>query len=936
MRSLRQFGVRRRLTFLAIFAAALSAVVFVAGAQAVHDNGPFQLDGDALSSTTTTAATEDWDAVCPASHAPGAASCLGGTSASSSFFSDAGNRVFTGGGSKDDLDISSWQNTVGGSPDKDDLLHGFAARYGDILYFGADRYANNGNSQMGIWFLQDHVAPVTSGPNDGTFAGAHVDGDLLMVSDFTQGGAIPAVSLYRWNGPGGSIPGQGAIDGTLDLVSGTGPDCLAVPAGQQDDFCATVNGAVTPSPWAFDPKSGPSGWFQPGELFEGGIDLSALNLENECFPSVMLETRSSSSTNATLQDYVAGSLELCDAAISIGSDSVSEVGTNQTINVHVSKTIGGKTTGAQGVHPSVTLTASDGAVVANPIDGCATVGTDANGDCSVTFTSNSGGLVTGDANADVVIGASTFHVATAASTVKRFVDASVAVSPLNAVNNVGDPHTFTATVQQDDGFDAGAPGDGATGFGPAPAGTTVTLSLLNNTAGAAFVGGVSTCTTDPSGACSIQINGTTAGSVSVHAATTFAVGGVNLTRETGTGGPNGADGVKTYVAAPGPVATPHISITQTPNTQSIASGSTATFTIVVTNDGNTALSAVEVLDPAAPDCARAVGPLAAGAQATYTCTVQNVTAAFTNTATANGTPPAGPVVTANAAVNVLVTAPVVPPTTPPTVDPPADNPPPTVVVTHPEISIVKDPKTQTIAKGATAAFSVTVTNTGDTALLDVAVSDPVTPDCARTIGMLAPGASVTYTCSRSAVVADFDSVIVATGTSPAGVDVTASDSVHVSVTDPLPPPPAAATHPAISIIKNPKSQSIAVGGTAVFTITVRNTGDVELTKVTVTDVLTPSCSRTIGTLAAGGSVTYTCTKANVRASFDNVAVASGVAGQVTVSALDTAPVKVMALRPPVKHVQKHVTKHPQQKVKHVKPKVHKPKVISHLKPKTTG
>ena len=233
MRSLRQFGVRRRLTFLAIFAAALSAVVFVAGAQAVHDNGPFQLDGDALSSTTTTAATEDWDAVCPASHAPGAASCLGGTSASSSFFSDAGNRVFTGGGSKDDLDISSWQNTVGGSPDKDDLLHGFAARYGDILYFGADRYANNGNSQMGIWFLQDHVAPVTSGPNDGTFAGAHVDGDLLMVSDFTQGGAIPAVSLYRWNGPGGSIPGQGAIDGTLDLVSGTGPDCLAVPAGQQ-------------------------------------------------------------------------------------------------------------------------------------------------------------------------------------------------------------------------------------------------------------------------------------------------------------------------------------------------------------------------------------------------------------------------------------------------------------------------------------------------------------------------------------------------------------------------------------------------------------------------------------------------------------------------------------------------------------------------------
>src|SRR5262249_2886289 len=164
----------------------------------------------------------------------------------------------------------------------------------------------------------------------------------------TKGGAVSAVSLYQWNGPGGSIPGSGAIDGTLDLISGTGPDCLGVPAGQHDDFCATANTAVQQSPWAFDPKSGASGWFQPGELFEGGIDLSALNLENECFPSVMLETRASASTNATLQDYVAGSLELCDAAISIGSDSVSEVGTTQTITVHVSKTIGGKTAGRPG------------------------------------------------------------------------------------------------------------------------------------------------------------------------------------------------------------------------------------------------------------------------------------------------------------------------------------------------------------------------------------------------------------------------------------------------------------------------------------------------------------------------------------------------------------------------------------------------------------
>src|SRR6185369_11549390 len=106
---------------------------------------------------------------------------------------------------------------------------------------------------------------------------------------------------------------------------------------------------------------------------------------------------------------------------------------------------------------------------------------------------------------------------------------------------------ITATVQQDDGIPAGAPGDAVTGFGPAPNGTTVTFSLLNNTAGATFVGGVSTCTTT-GGTCSVQINTNTPGAVDIHATTTFSVGGVSLTRSTGSGGLNSADAHKVYVA----------------------------------------------------------------------------------------------------------------------------------------------------------------------------------------------------------------------------------------------------------------------------------------------------------------------------------------------------------------------------------------------------
>jgi hypothetical protein len=74
-------------------------------------------------------------------------------------------------------------------------------------------------------------------------------------------------------------------------------------------------------------------------------------------------------------------------------------------------------------------------------------------------------------------------------------------------------------------------------------------------------------------------------------------------------------------------------------------------------------------------------------------------------------------------------------------------------------------------------------------------------------------------------------------------------------------------------------------------------------------------------MAPGATVTYTCSRPNVRGNFDNVATATGTPPSgPNVSASDTAPVKARALTPPKKKV--------------VKKK--KPKVISHKKPKATG
>ena len=62
-------------------------------------------------------------------------------------------------------------------------------------------------------------------------------------------------------------------------------------------------------------------------------------------------------------------------------------------------------------------------------------------------------------------------------------------------------------------------------------------------------------------------------------------------------------------------------------------------------------------------------------------------------------------------------------------------------------------------------------------------------------------------------------------------------------------------------------------------------------------------------------MSYTCKRANVQASFNNVAVATGTAGSTTVTARDTAPVTAKAPFVPKKVV---------------------PKVVSHKKPKATG
>ena len=95
-------------------------------------------------------------------------------------------------------------------------------------------------------------------------------------------------------------------------------DCVGPPSVPANDpFCATVNTELVDSPWPFQAKASgsPANKFPIGHFFEGGIDLSFLDLEEECFASFLAETRSSTSVDAVLKDFVGGGFEACESSV---------------------------------------------------------------------------------------------------------------------------------------------------------------------------------------------------------------------------------------------------------------------------------------------------------------------------------------------------------------------------------------------------------------------------------------------------------------------------------------------------------------------------------------------------------------------------------------------------------------------------------------------
>lgn len=303
-------GGRRRVATV-IGLAVMLAATFVPGPARAGHTGVFELEGDMVDSPS--GAPWDW----------------------TTFFDAAGNRItplpadfldsgfdsdyafpdmstFTGG-SKDILDVSGWSctdsNNLGG---KFDIVNAYSTIYtvpaganaGDqLLFFGIERAATEGDGAMGFWFLHDgrvDCEKLDKGKAP-AFSGNHMDGDIFVAAGFSNGGTEASVTAYKW---------VGGATGFLDIDNPfvSGPLCAA----DKHDACGIVNTAEIPTdagkPWPSPDKNG--GALDVNAFYEGFVRVPAADTTG-CFATFVANTRSSTSPTATIMDFSRGSFPTC-------------------------------------------------------------------------------------------------------------------------------------------------------------------------------------------------------------------------------------------------------------------------------------------------------------------------------------------------------------------------------------------------------------------------------------------------------------------------------------------------------------------------------------------------------------------------------------------------------------------------------------------------
>ncbi len=301
---------------------------------------------------------------------------------------------------------------------------------------------------------------------------------------------------------------------------------------------------------------------------------------------------------------------------------------------------------------------------------------------------------------------------------------------------------------------------------------------------------------------------------------------------------------------------PAIALKKTANRAGLVAGDTVTYSFELRNTGNVTLSSVSVHEEkfsgagelSTVSCPAGAGTLTPGASVTcsasYAVSQADVDkGSVTNTATATGTPPTGAAIASQPSSVTLA------------------------VTTQPGIALTKTADRAELVVGETVSYSFSMTNIGNVTLKDVKPREgafsgagPLSAvSCPASAKSLAPAASASCTATYVVTQADvdrgsLDNTATATGNPPSGTPVVSEPST-ATVT--------VAQQPAIGLTGTvtPESGSHA-GEDVVYSLTVRNTGNVTLTDVALNrrafsgtgELGAITCARGFDSLAPGKAV----------------------------------------------------------------------------------
>lgn len=253
------------------------------------------------------------------------------------------------------------------------------------------------------------------------------------------------------------------------------------------------------------------------------------------------------------------------------------------------------------------------------------------------------------------------------------------------------------------------------------------------------------------------------------------------------------------------LASPSLIVTKVCSTSPVAPGELLTYTGTISNTGDISLTDVTLVNNAVGDSTPVFGPvtLAPGESIAYTASyIVPTDFCGTDTVTARGT-----ACSRTVSNSVTSTCPI---------------------ATTASLVVTKNCPLSPPARGGVMTYTGTVVNTGNVTLINVfVVSSQPTPNTA-VIGpiTLAPGASTEFTASYPAPTdcCEIPATLTARGQNKC---TAAAVSARVSDVCPL------LTTPGISVTRVCPATTPAAGGLYVFTGTVRNTGDINLTNVFV-------------------------------------------------------------------------------------------------------